>query len=68
MRKETRILALPALTALAMLCVAAASAQPLQAPKGSFAERYAQFIGIFDDLPEDFAEQHDHYIHGTPRK
>jgi hypothetical protein len=21
-----------------------------------------------DDLPEDFAEQHDHYIHGTRRR
>ena len=21
-----------------------------------------------DDLPEDMAEQHDHYIHGTPKR
>ncbi len=21
-----------------------------------------------DDLPEDLAEQHDHYIHGTPKR
>lgn len=25
-------------------------------------------IGIADDLPEDFAHNHDHYIHGTPKK
>jgi len=21
-----------------------------------------------DDLPEDLAEEHDHYIHGTPKR
>jgi hypothetical protein len=24
--------------------------------------------GSVQDLPADFAKQHDHYIHGTPRK
>jgi hypothetical protein len=24
--------------------------------------------GIVKDLPEDFAAQHDHYIHGTPKR
>jgi hypothetical protein len=23
--------------------------------------------GIAKDLPADFAEQHDHYLHGTPK-
>jgi hypothetical protein len=27
-----------------------------------------QFAGTCNDLPADFAEQHDHYIHGTPRR
>lgn len=31
-------------------------------------ERYRDFIGSIPDLPSDMAEQHDHYIHGTPKK
>ena len=27
-----------------------------------------KFAGKAEDLPADFAEQHDHYIHGTPRR
>lgn len=31
-------------------------------------ERYKSVIGIIDDLPPDFARNHDHYIHGLPKK
>lgn len=31
-------------------------------------ERYKDFIGILDGLPSDLAHNHDHYIHGTPKK
>ena len=27
-----------------------------------------KLAGIAKDLPEDFAAQHDHYIHGTPNR
>jgi hypothetical protein len=27
-----------------------------------------QFAGRAEGLPEDFAENHDHYIHGCPKK
>ena len=27
-----------------------------------------EFIGMAGDLPPDFAEEHDHYIHGTPKR
>lgn len=27
-----------------------------------------KLAGIAKDLPEDFAAQHDHYIHGTPKQ
>ena len=27
-----------------------------------------KLAGIARDLPEDFATQHDHYIHGTPKR
>lgn len=31
-------------------------------------QRYQAFIGIAEGLPADFAENHDHYIHGTPKR
>ncbi len=31
-------------------------------------ERYARLIGITDQLPEDMAENHDHYLHCQPKK
>ena len=31
-------------------------------------EIFKEFIGSIPDLPEDMAENHDHYIHGTPKK
>ena len=34
----------------------------------TLAERFKDFIGVVDDMPTDWAEQHDHYIHGTPKK
>ena len=27
-----------------------------------------KFAGVIKDMPADFAAQHDHYIHGTPKK
>jgi hypothetical protein len=27
-----------------------------------------QFAGTIPDLPKDMAEQHDHYLHGQPKK
>lgn len=33
----------------------------------SFAERYAAYIGMADDLPADLAEHLDHYVHGQPK-
>lgn len=31
-------------------------------------ERFKDVIGIANDLPEDFAINHDHYIHGTSKR
>jgi hypothetical protein len=28
----------------------------------------ASFAGALNTLPEDFAENHDHYLHGRPKK
>jgi len=30
--------------------------------------RLPTLAGTIKDLPEDFAENHDHYIHGTPKR
>ena len=27
-----------------------------------------KFAGTLSDLPSDFAAEHDHYIHGTPKR
>ena len=34
----------------------------------ALAETLKEFVGIFNDLPQDLARNHDHYLHGTPRK
>ena len=28
----------------------------------------AEFVGCIDGLPADLAAEHDHYIHGTPKR
>jgi len=34
----------------------------------SFAERYAAYIGVAEDLPSDLAANLDHYVHGRRKK
>lgn len=34
----------------------------------SLAEQFNAVIGIVADMPSDMAENHDHYIHGTPKR
>ncbi len=34
----------------------------------SFHERYSRFAGMAKDLPADLAVNHDHYLHGHPKK
>lgn len=34
----------------------------------SLADRLRNIIGSVPDLPEDLAQNHDHYIHGTPKQ
>jgi predicted DNA-binding antitoxin AbrB/MazE fold protein len=31
-------------------------------------QRLLKLAGIAEGLPSDMAEQHDHYIHGTPKR
>ncbi len=34
----------------------------------SLPEALLELAGIIDDLPADFARNHDHYIHGQPKR
>lgn len=34
----------------------------------SLFERLKPFVGAAKGLPADFAAQHDHYLHGTPKR
>jgi hypothetical protein len=34
----------------------------------TLAESLKDFIGILEDLPEDAATNHDHYLYGAPKK
>lgn len=42
--------------------------EPVEETGPSLAERLAPFIGIADDLPPDFAINHDHYLHGARKQ
>jgi len=35
---------------------------------GTFFDTIRDLVGTVDGLPEDFAAEHDHYIHGTPKR
>jgi hypothetical protein len=41
---------------------------PDEALERTFAERFAEYIGMADDLPSDLAANHDHYLHGHRKK
>jgi hypothetical protein len=34
----------------------------------TLSERLGNLVGSVPDLPADMAEQHDHYLHGAPKK
>jgi hypothetical protein len=49
--------------------VDAVAAPPAQPPvEASFLEVLGEVVGALDDLPEDLAENHDHYLHGTAKR
>jgi hypothetical protein len=37
-------------------------------PRPSLAERLLKHAGTVPGLPSDLADQHDHYVHGTPKR
>jgi hypothetical protein len=43
--------------------------EPIEQPKGSgLGQRLMKFAGCIKDLPEDMALNHDHYLHGKPKR
>lgn len=44
-----------------------ADATPARGSK-TLGEALLELAGAIDDLPADFARNHDHYIHGQPRR
>ena len=38
------------------------------ATKGTLRDRLLKLAGTVDDLPSDMARNHDHYIHGGPKR
>ena len=42
--------------------------QPVSQRRTTLAERFKDVIGCVSDLPTDMAENHDHYLHGTPKR
>jgi len=42
--------------------------EPLPQGRPTLAERFSDVIGCVSDLPQDMAENHDHYIHGAPKR
>ena len=56
---------LPEGTRLEISVVDPAPVEETAQPTLTFLLKYA---GCMPDLPSDFAAQHDHYIHGTPKR
>jgi hypothetical protein len=48
--------------------VASAPSSDNGATPKPWSEVFGDVIGSVEGLPTDFAAQHDHYIHGTPKK
>jgi hypothetical protein len=41
---------------------------PTAKQKPTWGEVFSGLIGAVEGLPEDMAENHDHYIHGAPKR
>ncbi len=37
-------------------------------PVRAWGEAMAEFAGVVQELPADYASNHDHYLHGTPKR
>jgi predicted DNA-binding antitoxin AbrB/MazE fold protein len=47
----------------------AVTSRPVEgSPNDTLFEALSDLIGKAEGLPEDFAAEHDHYLHGTPKR
>ncbi len=58
--------ALPDGTEVRIEPVAREEVAPNERP--TLAEQFADIIGTVPELPADMADQHDHYLHGAPKR
>jgi hypothetical protein len=59
---------LPEGAAVQVEVVAASDEKASTIPRQTLLERLGNVVGSIDDLPEDMARNHDHYLYGTPKK
>ena len=62
------LLQLPNGTKVAVSVQPAASVENSEAELPSLYERMKSFAGSVEGLPSDFAINHDHYLHGQPKR
>ncbi len=46
----------------------ASSDQGLRSAASKWGQKMAKLAGTVDGLPSDYALNHDHYLHGTPKR
>jgi hypothetical protein len=42
--------------------------EPVTKPERTFGEEFREFIGCIKEGPADLADNHDHYLYGTPKR
>ena len=42
--------------------------EPVARPQKTFGEEFREFIGCVKEGPTDLADNHDHYLYGTPKR
>ncbi|HXJ93070.1 MAG TPA: hypothetical protein VMT20_09325 [Terriglobia bacterium] len=42
--------------------------EPIEGAFEPVGKKLLALAGILKDLPEDFAQNHDHYVHGAPKR
>jgi len=42
--------------------------RPAECDRPAWGQALLEVAGIAEELPPDYAENHDHYLHGTPQR
>jgi len=67
-RVHNNVVALPPDAMLPEGCEVIVEPVGTSAEGGSLLDHLGDLVGSIEGLPEDFAENHDHYIHGVPKR